>query len=45
MEELKKELNFIVTFNNLCNPEIVELSKKLDIRVNEEQKKMLRRVN
>lgn len=45
MEKLRGELNSKVTVNNLCSPEIIELSKKLDIRVNEEQKKMLRGVN
>ncbi|MBB6622256.1 aspartyl-phosphate phosphatase Spo0E family protein [Clostridium gasigenes] len=45
MEELKRQLNSSVTFNNLCEPEIIELSQRLDKQVVEEQKKMSKRVN
>lgn len=45
MEELKFELDKRVTLNNLCDPEIVELSQRLDKKVVEQQKKMLKGVN
>lgn len=39
------ELNKKVTINNLCDPDIVALSQKLDKKVVEQQKKMLKGVN
>ena len=45
MEELKKELEKRLTFYNLCEREIVEISQMLDIKVVEQQKKMLEGVN
>ncbi|MGL5087647.1 MAG: aspartyl-phosphate phosphatase Spo0E family protein [Clostridium sp.] len=45
MEELKIELNKRVTINNLCDADIVELSQRLDKKVVEQQKKMLKGAN
>ncbi|SDO75769.1 Spo0E family sporulation regulatory protein-aspartic acid phosphatase [Clostridium gasigenes] len=45
MKELMKELNSRVTLNNLCNPEILELSRRLDKKVVEEQMKIVKEVN
>ena len=45
MDDLKKELDSRVTFDNLCNQEIIALSQELDKKVVEQQKKMLKGVN
>lgn len=45
MEELKKDLENRLTFYNLCDTEIVELSQRLEVKVVEQQKKMLKGVN
>lgn len=45
MEALKKELDSKVTLDNLCDPEIVELSQKLDNQIVKEQKRLCKGVN
>lgn len=45
MEEIRDELNSKVTINNLCSPEIIKLSMKLDEKVVIEQKKLMRGIN